>query len=63
MDDEQLRAIASESEEVRNERASLKQKLSVLESGRQVLFEHIGMIFSLHPDPIEALQDIQLMLK
>jgi hypothetical protein len=42
MDDEQLRAIASESEEIRNERASLKQKLSVLESGKHVLFEHMG---------------------
>jgi hypothetical protein len=42
MDDEQLRAIASESEETRSERASLKQKLGVLESGKQVLFEHIG---------------------
>jgi hypothetical protein len=42
MDDEQLRAIASESEEIRSERASLKQKLSVLESGKQVLFEHMG---------------------
>jgi hypothetical protein len=42
MDDEQLRAIASESEEIHTERLALKQKLSVLESGKQVLFEHIG---------------------
>jgi hypothetical protein len=42
MDDEQLRAIASESEEIRSERASLEQKLSVLESGKHVLFEHMG---------------------
>lgn len=42
MDDELLRAIASESEETRDERASLKEKLSVLKSGKQVLSEHIG---------------------
>ncbi|RMZ66737.1 interferon-induced gtp-binding mx [Pyrenophora seminiperda CCB06] len=41
MDDEQLFAIASESEVIRHERATLRQKLSVLESGKQVLFEHI----------------------
>jgi hypothetical protein len=48
MDDEQLRAIASESEEIRSERVSLKQKLSVLESGKQVLFEHIGEPSTMH---------------
>ena len=42
MNDEQLSAIASESEDIRHERATLKQKLSVLESGKQVLYEHIG---------------------
>jgi len=42
MDDEKLCAIASESEDIRHERTTLKQKLSVLESGKQVLFEHIG---------------------
>jgi len=42
MDDEKLCAIASESEDIRRERTTLKQKLGVLESGKQVLFEHIG---------------------
>lgn len=42
MDDEQLYAIAAESKEVRYERSSLKQKLAVLESGKQILYEHIG---------------------
>lgn len=42
MDDELLRAIASESEEIRDERASLREKLCVLEAGKQVLSEHIG---------------------
>ncbi|KAL7771099.1 hypothetical protein CFE70_001041 [Pyrenophora teres f. teres 0-1] len=41
MDEEKLSAIASESEEIRHERATLEQKLSVLEPGKQVLFEHI----------------------
>ncbi|RAR10057.1 P-loop containing nucleoside triphosphate hydrolase protein [Stemphylium lycopersici] len=43
MDDELLRAIASESEEIRDERASLREKLCVLEAGKQVLSEHIAM--------------------
>ncbi|EDU50737.1 interferon-induced gtp-binding protein mx [Pyrenophora tritici-repentis] len=43
MDDDKLSAIASESEDIRHERATLKHKLSVLESGKQVLFEHIAM--------------------
>ncbi|KAE8822844.1 hypothetical protein PTNB73_09636 [Pyrenophora teres f. teres] len=43
MDEEKLSAIASESEEIRHERATLEQKLSVLEPGKQVLFEHIAM--------------------
>ncbi|KAF1946345.1 dynamin-1 [Clathrospora elynae] len=49
MDDEKLRAIASESEDIRNERVSLRQKLSVLETGKQVLFEHIAMQPILRP--------------
>jgi GTP-binding protein EngB required for normal cell division len=46
MPDEMLSAIASESEELRSERLALKARLQVLESGREVLFEHIGMYIS-----------------
>jgi hypothetical protein len=42
MEDEQLYAIAAESEEVRRERAALRKKLHVLKSGKQALYEHIG---------------------
>jgi hypothetical protein len=42
MDDKQLHAIAAESEEVRHERSSLQKKLVVLQSGKQILYEHIG---------------------
>jgi hypothetical protein len=42
MDDEQLRAIAAESAETRSQRSSLKETLAVLESGKQVLSEHVG---------------------
>jgi hypothetical protein len=47
MDDEQLHAIAAESEGVRYERSSLQKKLQVLQSGRQILYEHIGRF--VHP--------------
>ncbi|KAH7408337.1 dynamin-1 [Phaeosphaeria sp. MPI-PUGE-AT-0046c] len=43
MDDEQLHAIAAECEETRTERGALQQKLAVLQSGKQILYEHIGM--------------------
>jgi hypothetical protein len=42
MDDEQLRAIAAESAELRSQRSSLKETLAALESGKQVLSEHVG---------------------
>jgi GTPase SAR1 family protein len=42
MDDEQLYAIAAESEDVRYERSSLRKKLEVLQSGRQILYKHMG---------------------
>jgi hypothetical protein len=42
MDDEQLQAIAGECEEVRCEREDLRKKLQVLQSGKQILHEHIG---------------------
>ncbi|KAF1833322.1 dynamin-1, partial [Decorospora gaudefroyi] len=41
MDDELVRAIASECEDSRTERASLRQRFSVLEAGRGVLLEHM----------------------
>lgn len=42
MDDEQLQAIAAESEDVRFERDALRKKLEVLQSGKRILYEHIG---------------------
>jgi hypothetical protein len=42
MDDEQLQAIAAESEDVRCERDTLRKKLEVLQSGKRILYEHIG---------------------
>jgi hypothetical protein len=42
MDDEQLHAIAAESEDAREERLLLKSKLDALKSGKQILYEHIG---------------------
>jgi hypothetical protein len=42
MDDGQLQAIAGECEEVRCEREDLREKLEVLQSGKQILHEHIG---------------------
>lgn len=45
MEDEQLHAIAAESEENRAQRAALQQKLAVLQSGKQILNEHIGTSF------------------
>jgi hypothetical protein len=42
MDDEQLYAIAAESEDARDERSSLKKKLDTLKSGKQILHEHMG---------------------
>jgi hypothetical protein len=45
MDDELLSAIASEPQHLRDERAALKQKLQVLQSGKNVLSEHMGMLF------------------
>lgn len=42
MDDEQLQAIAAESEDVRFERDALQKKLEVLQSGKRILYEHIG---------------------
>ncbi|KAF2831259.1 P-loop containing nucleoside triphosphate hydrolase protein [Ophiobolus disseminans] len=42
MDDEQLHAIAAESEEIRCGRLSLQHKLEVLSSGKQILHEHMG---------------------
>jgi hypothetical protein len=42
MDDGQLSAIAAECEEVRLERESLRKKLEVLQSGKQILYQHIG---------------------
>lgn len=42
MDDEQLHAIAAESEEMRQECEALRKKLNVLQSGTRVLREHIG---------------------
>lgn len=44
MDDDQLHNIAVESEDVRVERSSLRQRLDVLHKGRQILYEHMGMI-------------------
>lgn len=46
MNEDQLHVIASESPEVQDERASLKQKLDVLESGKEILFEHMGKLYS-----------------
>ncbi|KAH3968584.1 hypothetical protein HBH70_134870 [Parastagonospora nodorum] len=43
MDDEQLQAIAAESEDVRCERDTLRKKLEVLQSGKRILYEHIAM--------------------
>ncbi|EAT88305.2 hypothetical protein SNOG_04545 [Parastagonospora nodorum SN15] len=43
MDDEQLQAIAAESEDVRCERDTLRKKLEVLQSGKRILYEHIGI--------------------
>jgi hypothetical protein len=44
MDDEQLHSIAAESEEVRYERDALRKKLEVLQSGKRILYEHIGKL-------------------
>ncbi|KAF2132512.1 dynamin-1 [Dothidotthia symphoricarpi CBS 119687] len=43
LDDDKLHAIASESSEIRHDRDSLRQKLSALEGGKSVLYEHIAM--------------------
>ncbi|KAF1840478.1 dynamin-1 [Cucurbitaria berberidis CBS 394.84] len=43
LSDEKLHAIAAESDEVREERDSLRQKLGALESGKDILNEHIAM--------------------
>jgi hypothetical protein len=45
MEDEQIQAIAAESEETRDKRTALRKKLSVLQSGRQALYEHKGKVF------------------
>lgn len=50
MDDEQLHAIAAESEETRANRAALQQKLAVLQSGKQILHEHSGTSHMAHLD-------------
>jgi hypothetical protein len=42
MDDEQLFAIAAESEEIRLERTLLRAKLDSLQSGKNILYKHIG---------------------
>jgi hypothetical protein len=41
MSPERLEIIASESEEIRNERAALKQRLADLKAGKRVLDVHI----------------------
>ncbi|KAJ4372438.1 hypothetical protein N0V83_004212 [Neocucurbitaria cava] len=43
LSDEKLHAIAAESDEVREERESLREKLSTLTSGKDILNEHIAM--------------------
>ena len=43
LSDEQLRAIAAESNEIRDERECLRQRLDALEAGKNVLTEHMGM--------------------
>ena len=49
MDEEKLRAIASEPQELRDKRASLKEKLSVLEAGKTVLSEYMSKcLFNAH---------------
>jgi short-subunit dehydrogenase involved in D-alanine esterification of teichoic acids len=48
MSDEKLHSIAAESEEIRTERSDLREKLNVLEGGKRVLNEHIGMSFIQH---------------
>jgi hypothetical protein len=44
MDDEQLFAIAAESEEIRSERTMLRAKLESLQSGKKILYKHIGKL-------------------
>ncbi|CAO2656981.1 Nn.00g057840.m01.CDS01 [Neocucurbitaria sp. VM-36] len=43
LSDEKLHAIAAESDKVREDRNSLRQKLSALQSGKEILNEHIAM--------------------
>lgn len=42
LSDEKLHAIAAESDEVGEERDSLRQKLRALASGKDILNEHMG---------------------
>ncbi|KAF2035984.1 dynamin-1 [Setomelanomma holmii] len=42
MDDEQLCDIAAESEESRRQRLNLREKLQILEAGKQVLYEQVA---------------------
>jgi hypothetical protein len=42
LSDQMLCAIAAESKEVDEERSSLREKLRALQSGKQILNEHIG---------------------
>lgn len=53
LDDKKLHDIASEMSDVRQERESLQQRLSALESGRTILYEHIGKPM---PNPIARKQ-------
>lgn len=46
MSDEKLANIASESEETRIQRTELRQRLAVLEGGKQVLKDHMGKLAS-----------------
>ena len=41
MDKDRLRAIASESREIRGQRAALKQKLDDLKAGKRILDEQV----------------------
>ncbi|KAI8939863.1 hypothetical protein NX059_003597 [Plenodomus lindquistii] len=43
LDDEQVQAIAAESDEMRQERTELAKKLDVLSSGARILHEHMAM--------------------
>lgn len=48
LDNDKVQAIAAESDDIREERLALTQKLSVLESGTHILYEHMGKPRHIH---------------